>query len=168
MIDGGVALRKLTILFFFIFCFTFLPFAEEDDTLKIEASVNPKNLSRGQEGKVILKLTLVEGLTINSQPSFTIEFSPSEVLVFAKKTFTDSDLEMEILEEMGEEHLSLKDPIEIPFTVSPDAAGRRQRLEGKINYFVCSKEEGWCLKSSSKFSVSFSIQATSVEKDLPF
>jgi hypothetical protein len=138
-----VALRKLAIFFFFIFCFTFLPFAEEDDTLKIEASVNPKNLSRGQEGKVILKLTLVEGLTINAQPSFTVE---------------DSDMEMEILEEMGEEHLSLKDPIEIPFTVSPDAAGRRQRLEGKINYFVCSKEEGWCLKASSKFSVSFSIQ----------
>jgi len=160
-------LRKLAILIFFIFCFTFLPFAEEDDTLKIEASVNPKSLSKGQAGKVILKLTLVEGLTINPQPSFTIEFGPNEVIVFAKKTFTDTDLAMEILEDMGEEHLSLKDPIEIPFTVSPDAAGGKQRLEGKINYFVCSKEEGWCLKSNSKFSVSFSIQAKSVEKESP-
>lgn len=161
-----MALKKLAILIFFIFCFTFLPFAEDDDTLKIEASVNPKSLSRGQEGKIILKLTLAEGLTINPQPSFTIEFSPNEAIVFAKKAFTDADLEMEILEEMGEEHLSLKDPIEIPFTVSPDAAGGEPRLEGKINYFVCSKEEGWCLKGSSKFSVSFSIRATSVEKEL--
>jgi hypothetical protein len=160
-------LRKLAILILFIFCFTLLPFTEEDDILKIEASVNPKSLSKGQDGKVILKLILVEGLSITPQPSFTVEFSPNEVIVFAKKIFSDADLGMEILEDMGEEHLSLKDPIEIPFAVSPDAAGGKQRLDGKINYFVCSKEEGWCLKSSSKFSVSFSIQATPVEKKSP-
>ena len=160
-------MKKPAILFFIIFCFTLLSFAEEDETLKIKASVDPQSLSRGQMGKLILKLTLAEGLSINPQPSFTIEFSPNEVIVFAKKTFTDADLGMKILEEMGEEHLSLKDPIEIPFTVSPDAAGGKQRLEGKINYFVCSNEEGWCLKSSSKFSVSFSIQASSVEKNSP-
>ncbi len=160
-------MKKPAILFFFVFCLTLLAFAEEDDNLKIKASVNPESLSRGQEGKVILKLTLVEGLSINPQPSFTVEFSPSEVIVFAKKKFTDADLEMKILEEMGEEHLSLKDPIEIPFTVRPEAEGGKQRLEGKIDYFVCSKEEGWCLKTSSKFSVSFSIKASIAKKQPP-
>lgn len=153
-----MALKKLAIILFSIFCLALLPFAEDGDTLKIKASVNPENLSRGQDGKVILKLTLVEGLSINPQPSFTVEFNPTEVVVFAKKKFTDADLHMKILEEMGEEHLSLKDPVEIPFTVSPDAAEGRKSLEGKIDYFVCSKEEGWCLKTSSKFSVSFSVK----------
>ncbi len=152
-------MKKTAIFFFLVFCLTLSPFAEDDDTLKIKASVDPESLSKGQGGKVILKLILAEGLSINPQPSFTVEFSPNVVVVFAKKKFTDADLKMKILEEMGEEHLSLKDPIEIPFTVNPDAEGGKQRLEGKIDYFVCSKEEGWCLKTNSKFSVSFSIKA---------
>jgi hypothetical protein len=119
--------------------------------------VNPETLSRGDDGKIILKITVQEGLIVNPQPSFSIEFSPCEALVFSKEEFTDTDLDIEILEEMGEEYLNLKDPVEIPFTVSPDAAKGKHLVEGKIKYFVCSKEEGWCLKSSSKFSVSVSI-----------
>lgn len=164
---GGVALRKHVFLFLYIIGFTLLPFAEADDILKIESSVSPKSLSGGQEGKVILKLTLQEGLTINPQPSFSIEFSPCEGIVFSKKTFTDSDLGIEILEEMGEEYLNLKNPLEIPFTVSPDAAKGKHILEGKIIYFACSKEEGWCMKNSSKFTVTFSTQTTSLRDEPP-
>jgi hypothetical protein len=31
-------------------------------------------------------------------------------------------------------------------------------LEGKIKYFACSREEGWCLKNTSKFSAAFYIK----------
>jgi len=150
-------LKRYIFLFLFIFCISLSPFAEEDDVLRIRGTVSPKSLSRGQEGEIILKLTVQEGLTVNPQPSFSIEFSPCEAIIFSKETFTDADLDIEILEEMGEEYLNLKDPVEIPFTVSPDAEKGKHLLEGKIKYFVCSKEEGWCLKSSSKFSVSVSI-----------
>jgi len=150
-------LRKYFFLFLFIFCFTLFLSAQEDDILKIETSVSPKDLTRNQEGKVILKLILQEGLTVNPQPSFTIEFSPVEGIIFKKNKFTDSDLNIEILEEMGEEYLNLKKPLEIPFAVSPHAAEGSHLLEGRIDYFVCSKEEGWCLKSHSKFTVSLSI-----------
>ena len=150
-------MRKYFFLFLFIFCFTLFPFAQEDDILKIESSVSPKNLSPSQEGKVILKLILQEGLTINPQPSFTIEFSPVEGIIFNRNKYTDSDLGIEILEEMGEEYLNLKDPFEIPFRISPDAAKGDHLLKGRIDYFVCSKEEGWCLKSHSKFTVSLFI-----------
>lgn len=149
-------MRKYAFPVFFIVCLALFPFAQED-VLKIEASVSPKELSRNQEGKVILKLTLQEGLVINSQPFFTIEFSPCEGIVFRKNKFTDSDLNIEILEEMGEQYLNIKGPLEIPFAASPEASEGKHLLEGKINYFVCSKEEGWCLKSSSKFTVSLTI-----------
>ncbi len=119
--------------------------------------MSPKNLSQSQEGKVILKLILQEGLTINPQPSFTIEFSPIEGIIFNRNKYTDSDLGIEILEEMGEEYLNLKNPFEIPFRVSSDAEKGNHLLKGRIDYFVCSKEEGWCLKSHSKFTVSLSI-----------
>ena len=155
--DGGTALQRHLFLFLIIFCISFSLPAGGDDVLKIEGSVNPKSLSRGDEGKIILKLTVQKGLTVNPQPSFSIEFSPSEVLVFSKEAFTDADLNIEIMEEMGEEYLNLKDPVEIPFKVSPDANKGKHLVEGEIKYFICSKEEGWCLKSSSKFSVSVSI-----------
>ncbi|MGD8534830.1 MAG: hypothetical protein PVF66_03195 [Candidatus Aminicenantes bacterium] len=155
--DGGTALRKYFFLFLFIFGLTLFPFAQEEDVLKIEISVSPKNLSRSQEGKLIMKLILQEGMVINPQPSFTIQFSPMEGIIFNKNKFTDSDLNIEILEEMGEEYLNLKDPFEIPFTISPDAAKGNHHFEGRIDYFVCSKEEGWCLKSHLKFTVSLSI-----------
>ncbi len=150
-------MKRYLFLFLFVFGLSFPPFAGGDDVLKIEGSVNPKSLSRGEEGKIILKLTVQEGLTVNPEPSFSIEFSPCEALEFSKEAFNDADLDIEILEEMGEEYLNLKDPVEIPFTVSPEASKGKHRVEGKIKYFVCSKEEGWCLKSSSKFSVSVSI-----------
>lgn len=151
-------MRKYFLLFLSIFCFTLFSFSQEEDILKIETSVSPKDISRSQEGKIILKLILQEGLTINPQPSFTIEFIPIEGIIFNKRKFTDSDLGVEILEEMGEEYLNVKDPLEIPFTISPDAAKGRHLLEGRIDYFICSKEEGWCLKGHSKFTVSLSIK----------
>jgi hypothetical protein len=155
--DGGMALRKYSFLFLFIFCFTLFPFAQQDDILKIETSVSPKDLTPNKEGKIVLKLLVQEGLTVNAQPSFTIEFSPVEGINFKKNKFTDSDLNIEILEEMGEQYLNLKNPLEIPFAVSTDAAEGKRLLEGRIDYFVCSKEEGWCMKSHSKFTVYLSI-----------
>ena len=78
--------------------------------MKIEASVSPKKLSRGQEGKIVLRFTLEEGITISPQPSFIIEFNPCKELDFPKNLFALTDLEIKILEENGEEYLDLKDP----------------------------------------------------------
>jgi len=159
-------LKKLIFLCLIFFTFSLLNLAEEEDLLKGNSSINPKRLSRGQEGKVVIKLTIKKGITIKPQPSFIIEFYPSEELVFPKNFFTASDLEIEILEEDGEEYLDLKDPIEIPFTVSLEAKRGSHVLEGKVKYFAFSKEEGWCLKSSSKFRASFYTRSTIVKKKL--
>lgn len=149
----------LGILFFLLFLF-----AKEDNPLKIEASISPKRLSRGQEGKITLKISVEEGITIIPQPSFMIEFSPSEEVVFPKNFFTASDLEVETLEEDGEEYLNLKKPIEISFSINLNAERGNHILKGKIKYFANCKEEGWCLKSSTKFSASFYTRRTVVRK----
>jgi len=149
----------LGILFFLLFLF-----AKEDNPLKVEASVSPKRLSRGQEGKITLKISVEEGITIIPQPSFMIEFRPSEEVIFPKNFFTASDLEVETLEEDGEEYLNLKKPIEIPFYINLKAERGNHVLKGKIKYFANCKEEGWCLKSSTKFSASFYTRRTVVRK----
>jgi hypothetical protein len=137
---------------------------KEENCLKVNASINPRYLSRGQEGKVVLKITLAEGITINPQPSFIIECEPSYELIFPKNFFTASDLEIEIIEDTGEEFLDLEEPIEIPFTVSLEAQRGNHSFGGKIKYFAFSKQEGWCLKSTAKFSASFYTRSTRVKK----
>lgn len=127
----------------------------EEDCLKVDATISPRWLLRGQEGKVVLKIKLSEGITINPQPSFIIECDPSDELIFPKNFFTASDLEIEIKEEMGEEYLDLEKPVEIPFTVSLDAKRGNHSFSGKIKYFAFSKKDGWCLKSSARFEASF-------------
>jgi hypothetical protein len=128
---------------------------QEEECVKVEASISPRWLSRGQEGKVVLKIKLAEGITINPQPSFIIECNTTEELIFPKNFFTASDLEIAIKEENGKEVLDFKDPVEIPFTVSLESKRGNHTFGGKIKYFAFSKQESWCLKSSVKFQASF-------------
>lgn len=149
-----------------IFFFFLLVLAQGDEEcFKIEASIRPRWLSRGQEGNVVLKIKLTKGITVSPQPSFIIECSPSQELIFPKNFFTASDLEIEIKEENGEEYLDLEKSIEIPFTVRLEAKRGNHSFEGKIKYFAFSKEEGWCLKSTAKFSASFYTRSTRVKKE---
>ena len=127
----------------------------EQILLKIEAAVSPTRLTRGQEGKVILTLTPQEGILINSQPSFTVEFSPSEELVFPKNFFTATDLEIPILEEEGMTYLNLEEPVEIPFTVGPEVVRGNNILEGKVKFFAFSRKDGAIVKTSTRFEAAF-------------
>lgn len=136
----------------------------EEDVLKITASINPRRLDRGQEGRVVLKIDIKKGITINAQPSFIIELEPLEELVFPKSFFTASDLEIEAIKENGKEYLNLEDPLEILFTVGLDAPHGSKELEGKIKYFAQSKEEGWCLKKTSKFKSAFYVRNRTIKK----
>ncbi len=148
-------LRKSVKAVFFVFLiFSFLG-SQEEDLIKINATINPSRLSKGNEGNGALRFRVKEGITINPQPPLTIELSPSEELVFSKDFFTASDLEIEILEEEGREYLVFNKKIEIPFLVSDEAEKGVHSLEGKVKYFAFSKAENWCLKTTSLFTASF-------------
>lgn len=157
-------MKKLVFSLILISFVYLLAVAQEDEAcLKVEASIRPRWLSRGQEGKVILKIKLAEGITINPQPSFVIECTPCQELIFPKNFFTASDLEIEIIEKNNQEYLNLEKPIEIPFTVDLEAKRGHHTFEGKIKYFAFSKEEDWCLKSKEKFSASFYTRSTRIK-----
>jgi hypothetical protein len=164
----GKSVRKTVLGLIFIVLFCVLGSAQkEEDCLGIDASISPRWLSRGQEGKVVLKIKLSDGITINPQPSFIIECDPSAELIFPKNFFTASDLEIEIKEDAGEEYLNLEKPVEIPFTVSLEAKRGNHSFAGRIKYFAFSKQEGWCLKSTAKFVASFYTRSTRIKKKYP-
>lgn len=157
-------MKAIKLVCFFLAIAFFLFSAQDDELLKIEGSINPRRLSRGEEGTVILKLSIQEGILISPQPAFIIEFAPSNEILFPKNFFTASDLDIEALENEGEDFLNLKDPIKIPFTINLDAKRGSHILEGKIKYFAVSRKEGWCVKNVSKFFTSFSTRSTVVKK----
>jgi hypothetical protein len=138
-------------------------FAQED-FLKIEASISPRKLSRGEEGAVLLKLSLQKGIMVSPQPDFIIEFKPCPEIIFPKNFYTATDLEVETVVREGEESLGLDKSIRIPFTVSPEAKKGSHILEGRVRYFARSKAEGWCARNTAKFFVPFSTRSTSVRK----
>ena len=126
--------------------------------LQISASIRPKVLSRGQEGKVILNLSIDDEVLITPQPYFSIELNPSDELVFPKNFFTASDLEIEIIEKNGKEYLNINKAIEIPFTVKKDAKRGEHQLEGKIKYFACFKNKELCIKNTTEFMADYYIR----------
>ena len=137
-----------------------------EDLLRIESSVRPLRLARGQEGRVILKIAVKSGIAINPQPSFIVEFDPSQELVFPKNFFTAPDLNIPLLEENGKERLDLRKPVEIPFTVSGRAARGIHQLEGRVKFFAISAKGGYCYKGSETFQVTFSTRlAAPLSKD---
>ena len=157
-------MRKYAALFLGLMLIMLMGRAKEESPIKVEAWITPKRLYRGQEGKITLKIRVKKGLAISPRPSFVIEFIPSAEVVLPKNFFTASDLEIETLEQNGEEYLDFKNPIEIPFTVSLEAKRGNHLLQGKIKYFACSLKEDWCLKSSAKFKASFYTRQTAIKK----
>jgi hypothetical protein len=146
-------------------CLFSLP--QDDDLLKISCSVQPKRLSRGEEGRVVLKLEIQKGVAISPQPSFIIEFVPVPEIGFPKNFFTASDLNLAVVEGEEEGCLDLSKPIEIPFTIVGDAKPGGHILEGRIKYFARSAEEGWCYKTTTRFSVAFTTRSAVFKKKQP-
>ncbi|MBN1272197.1 MAG: hypothetical protein JXB26_07980 [Candidatus Aminicenantes bacterium] len=148
-------MKKFLFILFLFLSIIFLSAEQEEGILKIDIKVSPYRLAKGQEGKVVLKLDVEEGISINPQPSFIIEFEPADELIFPKDFYTASDLEIKISKENGREFLIFSDPVEIPFTMNLEAKPGKHQLKGKIKYFASCKEEEWCLKSSTEFKVEF-------------
>ncbi len=139
-------------------------FSAQEDFLKIEASIVPRKLLRGEEGAVFLKLSLREGLSVSPQPDFIIEFKPCAEIIFPKNFYNATDLEIETVVRGEEEALDLSRAIRIPFTVSPAAKKGSHILEGRVKYFARSREDGWCVKNTAKFFVTFSTRPVPVPK----
>jgi hypothetical protein len=141
--------------------------AAAQDLVTVEATITPLRLARNQEGKVVLKVSLKKGIALSALPAFTIELEGSEHLVFSKPFFTGSDLALARVEIDGKECFDLKQPIEIPFKVSPKARRGVYILRGRVKYFAFNLPEGVCLKSSTRFSTAYSTWGVPVSAGNP-
>ena len=141
--------------------------ATAEDLLKIEAAISPKRLVRGQEGKIVLNVRLKKGIAVSALPEFRIEVEGGGDLVFPKTFFTNVDLALPRVEIDGRDCLDLKAPIVIPFSVGPKARRGVYVMRGRVKYFAFDQAGGVCLKSSAKFSTSYSTWAIPVRTQAP-
>ncbi len=160
-------LKRILLLFLIISLISAWKSADENSLLRVRASVLPLRLDRGEEGRIELRFSVREGITISPVPNFIIELSPSEELAFPKDFFTDSDLDMEIVEEAGRQSLKVSNSVNIPFTVKRSARRGSHRIQGRVKYFGCSLEEGWCLKDTTTFSASFYTSNRTIKSGRP-
>ncbi|MFW6131811.1 MAG: hypothetical protein ACOC5F_04350 [Candidatus Aminicenantaceae bacterium] len=151
-------MKKSMLFILLLVILTVFGSGEEEKLLQADVSIKPIWLSKGQEGRVVIEFEIEEGVTINPQPSFIIEFNPIEEVIFPKNFFTASDIEIKTLEEEGKEFLDLKEEIEIPFSINLEAGPGKHIIEGKIQYFACSNDEEWCIKTSTKFKATFYVR----------
>ncbi len=136
---------------------------DDEGLLQVRAQVLPRRLARGEEGRIELRFTVRQGITISPVPNFTIQLNASDELAFPKDFFTASDLEMEIADQDGRQFLNVGESVNIPFTVKLTARRGSHRIQGRIKYFGCQLEEGWCLKDKATFSASFYTSNRSVK-----
>jgi hypothetical protein len=162
--DSTMKARCLMLLAVAAMLFAPPPGEGQDELLRVEASVVPRRLSRGEEGSVVLKLGVEAGITVSPHPEFIVEFKPCEELIFPKNFFTATDLGVGTLEEDGQQNLSFDKPLKIPLTVSPKAKKGSYILEGRIKYCARSAAEGWCVKNTAKFYAAYSTRSAAVAK----
>jgi hypothetical protein len=134
--------------------------------VRVEAGITPLRLVRGQEGKVLLKVVVKSGLSVSPHPSFTIEFEPSEILVFPKPFFSATDLDAEVVTIDGRQVLNFKKPLQVPFTVAARAPRGVHVLKGKVGFYAVSRAEGWCRKGTAHFRATYSTRTALVSPDI--
>ncbi|MBM3294154.1 MAG: hypothetical protein FJY82_06465 [Candidatus Aminicenantes bacterium] len=132
-----------------------------EDLVKVESRVAPLRLARGEEGKIVLKLTVKPGIVVTAASGVTVELEPNGELVFPKSFFTAADLAVPRVVVEGKECLDFGKPVEIPLTVSPNARRGVHVIRGRVKYYGTSLAEGWCYKSAVKFSATFSTRGPS-------
>ena len=161
---GMLTLKRIALVLLLLALGSGWESADENSLLQVRASVLPRRLARGEEGRIELRFTLRDGITISPVPHFTIELNPSDELAFPKDFFTNSDLEMEIIEKDGRQFLNVTETVSIPFTVKREARRGSHRIQGRVKYFGCYRDEGWCLKDTTTFSASFYTSNRLIQK----
>jgi len=130
------------------------PLFAQDEFLKIECAVVPRQIQQGNEGLLRIKIIPRNGVRISANPELLIRLDEDENLSFAKIFFAGSELNLPTTQE-GE--LVFFDPqkeIEVPFTLSQDALLGNLTVSGEV-VFTLLFPDSWSVKPTQKFSAGF-------------
>ena len=142
---------------FLLLCCLFLAggsASAQDELLKIECSVTPRQILQGEEGQLKMKIVVRDGVRISANPEFLIRLNENESLSFAKIFFAGSELNLPTTQDKDGVFLDPSKEIEVPFTLSEDALLGNLTVSGEI-VFTMLFPDNWSVKATQKFSAGF-------------
>ncbi len=128
----------------------------QNEFLKIELQAKPKELRRGEEGTLLIKIEPRDDLKVLLYPEFIICFEESRNFIFNKYFFTANELNVETETFNQIACLKFSEELSFPFQIGENAFLGTQILSGEIIYTVMFKDS-WSVKTSQKFSLPLTI-----------
>jgi hypothetical protein len=141
---------------FFASCLLFLfsnGFAQ-DEFLKIECQVTPRQILQGNDGLLKIKIIVRNGIRISANPEFMIRLDENESLSFSKIFFAGSELNLPTTQEKEGIFLDPQKEIEVPFKVSESALIGSLTIGGEV-IFTMLFQDNWSVKTTQKFAIDF-------------
>ena len=126
----------------------------QDEFLKIECSVSPRQILQGNEGLLKIKILVRNGIKISANPEFLIRLDENESLSFAKIFFAGSELNLPTTQENESVFLDPQKEIEVPFKLNEEALLGNLNVSGEV-VFTMLFPDNWSVKTTQKFSAGF-------------
>lgn len=145
--------KKGIILLSCLFLMTASAFPQ-DEFLKIECSVSPRQVLQGNEGLLKIKIIVLGGIKISANPEFLIRLDENESLSFAKIFFAGSELNLPTTQENSGVFLDPQKEIEVPFKLNEGALLGNLTVSGEV-VFTMLFPDNWSVKTTQKFSAGF-------------
>lgn len=142
---------------FLLLCCLFLAggsASAQDELLKIECAVTPRQILQGEEGLLKMKIVVRDGVRISANPEFLIRLNENESLSFAKIFFAGSELNLPTTQDKDGVFLDPRKEIEVPFMLSEDALLGNLTVSGEV-VFTMLFPDNWSVKTTQKFSAGF-------------
>ena len=123
----------------------------QDEFLKIECAVSPRQILQGNEGLLKIKIVVPGGIKISASPEFLIRMDENESLSFAKIFFAGSEMNLPTTQEKEGVFLDPQKEIEVPFKLNEGALIGNLTISGEV-IFTMLMQDNWSVKTTQKFS----------------
>lgn len=147
-------MTKHVLFLLIILLLVIAPGYAEDDFMKIECLVSPRQVLQGNEGLLKIKIVVRNGVKISANPEFLIRMDENENLSFAKIFFAGSELNLPTTQEKEGVFLDPQKEIEVPFKLNENALIGNLTINGEV-IFTMLFQDNWLVKTTQKFSAGF-------------
>ena len=121
----------------------------ENKYVKVEITVVPQALRPGNEGELLARFSPIEGIHVNVDPPVEFRFDSAQVLVLK------DDIDLPLDKETG--YLDHASPARQTFVVPTNSPPGEYLIKGKIVYYYCSDEEGWCTRFTQPLELTLKV-----------
>lgn len=124
---------------------------------KIAVSVKPESVSPGTAFRVRIDLSPIHGVKINRYPKAKLDVAAQQGLVGHAEAAVGNDAPPPP-DKMKDNYFDAFDGLELELVLDEHAAAGSHELEGKLTYFYCMPESGFCAPHRVPLKIPFVVR----------